>query len=903
MTTPLFTDEGPEYYDAAYRHNVPFSRPGPYVTSLDGNQEKAFRDWVASKQVPYDPNEQVSDYDMRGFWRDTGGSNWRKGQHFPDTYKTPYDTTFSRESRWATPDCPFVWQGDNLIDMRNGQLIFGTGAKSKANWVNGYQSGGEVKLNPMQELTFLSWAQSEGVQPTDAMRRMWASPKKGYDTGGVVGDEPGDPRFTYPYPYDPEHGAAPRDRKMPWSTEPGGGLDFLGENTKEKGVQNIIAAAEAALKVPWVKASGETWYRAAYDWVAYMKETTGSEMEMDRLIAICAELSRNTDWWTNMMRFRRYMSGGLKVSGDPYAVGQDVYNVVRRIEDPQLTPDPMMAISGQKPHNFGWSIKRAGTDFTQPALIKPDEFGDPVAMDRWAKRIAMGVSDQPDVMGTDKKSLYDLVDALQGKGEYPSPTGVGKWSKAFDLMADMYREAAGRLGMSAADMLQSLVWVYEGPTKDMQSRTADPTIKRFMETGEWKFPLTDEEIADMIIESVRHNPDGFTFDVTGESPKRGMAYSPDKTTEFKLEPGQLSREDIVRYIREHPNIWLKGSGGNIGGWIDAEGRLTLDVSKIGDVSVATIRAAQKAEQDAVFDFQRGELVVGNTIRDADGNPIGYDKSPIKPKDLLEEHLKKPLWEPEPEPTPTPEPTPPLAPKPIEPEPTTKPPLPPGGKQMKERELPEGGGSPGPGSPGRMPKFPDLAPGLKGLGQALTSPEFAFGSQEDQLVIGKDGKEYHGDGREYKGPREETKEELKQAIQPGWFGPGGVLAGTIMNAPPAGNANLEAWQLWSAGQGPRPPGPVPEGLTPPTGPVSPLGPRKPGAPSTGGFTIPAKPGRKADNNNWAGIQLEEEVTVRHVNGMPPSTYKLRRTGPNQYESPDKIPVGPGDQLFINGRRVK
>lgn len=128
MTGALFTDEGPQYYDAAYQHNSPFARPGPYRTFLDPNQEKAFRSWVKSGQVPFDPDEAVSDYDMRGFWRDTGGSNWHKGQHFPDTYKTPFDTTFSRESRYATPDCPFVWQGDNLIDIRNGQLIFGSGA-------------------------------------------------------------------------------------------------------------------------------------------------------------------------------------------------------------------------------------------------------------------------------------------------------------------------------------------------------------------------------------------------------------------------------------------------------------------------------------------------------------------------------------------------------------------------------------------------------------------------------------------------------------------------------------------------------------------------------------------------------------------------------------------------------
>lgn len=130
MTSPLFSGEGPQYYSDAYRHNRPFATAGPYQTALDPNRERAFRGWVQANQVPFDPNAPVVDYDMRGFWQDTGGA-W-KGGHFPDTYKTPFDTTFSKESKYATPNCPFVWQGDNLVDLRNGQLIFGTPQQGRA---------------------------------------------------------------------------------------------------------------------------------------------------------------------------------------------------------------------------------------------------------------------------------------------------------------------------------------------------------------------------------------------------------------------------------------------------------------------------------------------------------------------------------------------------------------------------------------------------------------------------------------------------------------------------------------------------------------------------------------------------------------------------------------------------
>jgi hypothetical protein len=139
MTQPLFSGEGPEYYSAAYAHNAPFARPGPYQTPLTPAEEQAFLDWVKKNNVPFDPTAQTVDYDMRGYWRSTGGS-WRGG-HFPDTYKTPYDTTFSAESKYATANCPFVWKGDSLVDQRNGQLIYGTPIAKASNVTpqHGYQ--------------------------------------------------------------------------------------------------------------------------------------------------------------------------------------------------------------------------------------------------------------------------------------------------------------------------------------------------------------------------------------------------------------------------------------------------------------------------------------------------------------------------------------------------------------------------------------------------------------------------------------------------------------------------------------------------------------------------------------------------------------------------------------------
>jgi hypothetical protein len=124
---PLFTSEGPQFYHQAYRHNAPFAVPGPYQTKLSPKEESAFRQWTKEKMIPFDPDAVIQDYDMRGFWKEQPkeAKAWRHGHHFPDTYKTPYDTTFSAESKYAKKGTPFVWQGDNLIDKRTGRLIFG----------------------------------------------------------------------------------------------------------------------------------------------------------------------------------------------------------------------------------------------------------------------------------------------------------------------------------------------------------------------------------------------------------------------------------------------------------------------------------------------------------------------------------------------------------------------------------------------------------------------------------------------------------------------------------------------------------------------------------------------------------------------------------------------------------
>jgi hypothetical protein len=124
---PLFTSEGPALYQDAFQHNRPFATAGPYDTPLHPSQEAAFAAWLRQNHVPFDPASRISDYDMRGYWLATGGAGWQPGQHFPDRFKTPYDTSFSSESQYASANNPFEWRGDTLVDGRTGAPVFRPG--------------------------------------------------------------------------------------------------------------------------------------------------------------------------------------------------------------------------------------------------------------------------------------------------------------------------------------------------------------------------------------------------------------------------------------------------------------------------------------------------------------------------------------------------------------------------------------------------------------------------------------------------------------------------------------------------------------------------------------------------------------------------------------------------------
>ena len=125
---PLFRGEG--HPAAAYKHNKRWATSGPYQTDLRA-KESHFQNW--SKRFEGHQGIKVNkEYDYRGWWLNASPQERnqavRKGGHFTDKWKTPYDTSFSNESRYAKPGTPFVWRKNKrgrgiLVNRKNGRLI------------------------------------------------------------------------------------------------------------------------------------------------------------------------------------------------------------------------------------------------------------------------------------------------------------------------------------------------------------------------------------------------------------------------------------------------------------------------------------------------------------------------------------------------------------------------------------------------------------------------------------------------------------------------------------------------------------------------------------------------------------------------------------------------------------
>jgi hypothetical protein len=123
-----------------YAKNKPFIKGGAesFTTPLDPSQEQQFQGWVKQNNVPFNPQQSLQDYDMRGFYQALMAKDPRamtainpndSQMHYPDYWKTPYHKSFSAESQWANPQTAPAWNDKDQLVTPSGAIVFDERAK------------------------------------------------------------------------------------------------------------------------------------------------------------------------------------------------------------------------------------------------------------------------------------------------------------------------------------------------------------------------------------------------------------------------------------------------------------------------------------------------------------------------------------------------------------------------------------------------------------------------------------------------------------------------------------------------------------------------------------------------------------------------------------------------------
>lgn len=132
--TGLMRRSGADVSRANAQRNAPYVREGAhdYNTQLSPEDEIRFRAWLKQNNVPFNPSAEVSDYDMRGFWKGLQDGNPKAQSaidpndnrlHYPDNWKTPYHETFSNESQWSKDVAP-RWNDVDQLVTPGGRVQF-----------------------------------------------------------------------------------------------------------------------------------------------------------------------------------------------------------------------------------------------------------------------------------------------------------------------------------------------------------------------------------------------------------------------------------------------------------------------------------------------------------------------------------------------------------------------------------------------------------------------------------------------------------------------------------------------------------------------------------------------------------------------------------------------------------
>jgi hypothetical protein len=128
-------------------------------------------------------------------------------------------------------------------------------------------------------------------------------------------------------------------------------------------------------------------------------------------------------------------------------------------------------------------------------------------------------------------------------------------------------------------------------------------IKQLMNPGgdELFIPLGEADVP-LILELIQQNTGGFTMDMLGRFPKKGVVVAPEKNTEFVINQKELDLNELKGYLERNAQLFER-EGAHIGGWRNPD---TLDFML--DVSFPlserdAYRHAIWGDQDAIFDIE------------------------------------------------------------------------------------------------------------------------------------------------------------------------------------------------------------------------------------------------------------------------------------------------------------
>lgn len=105
---------------------------------------------------------------------------------------------------------------------------------------------------------------------------------------------------------------------------------------------------------------------------------------------------------------------------------------------------------------------------------------------------------------------------------------------------------------------------------------------------------------------------GVTISLDGGMPTKGLAYAPYKGTERIIPQKDFNASHIETFTKDHAKE-LAEPGNHLGMWVD-DGKVYMDISKVGPNSPETLESAMKASQLAVFNLESFETVTLGEIK-------------------------------------------------------------------------------------------------------------------------------------------------------------------------------------------------------------------------------------------------------------------------------------------------